>query len=142
MHYKIKTNGGEYEVHIRKVEGNMAHITVNDVDYDVEVEGLIVNPTRMSSKPTPRPAQTAPPVVVKPTAPKTSSQGVKTPLPGLLLDVCVKEGDNIKTGQELFVLEAMKMENSIQADRAGVVEKIYYAKGDTVLEGDVILDIK
>jgi len=142
MHYKIKTNGHEYEVHIRKVEGHTAHITVNDIDYDVEVEGLIVNPTRMGSKPLPRPVQTGAPVVVKPAVPKTNPMGVRTPLPGVLLDICVKEGDEVKTGQELYVLEAMKMENSIQADRSGVVEKIYYAKGDTVLEGDVILDIK
>ena len=139
MKYKIIINSVEYEVQIRKVEGNMAQLTVNDVDFDVEVERLAVNPTRMSDQPVKTiPAETA---AIKP----ENNQPVyelKSPLPGAILDICVKEGDSVKENQILLVLEAMKMENNIQAERAGVVEKIYRSKGDAVMEGDVILILR
>ncbi|MFA7201298.1 MAG: acetyl-CoA carboxylase biotin carboxyl carrier protein subunit, partial [Bacteroidales bacterium] len=57
------------------------------------------------------------------------------PLPGVILEVTVKEGDTVKSGQKLVVLEAMKMENNIEADRDGVVTSIKVSKGDSVLEG-------
>jgi glutaconyl-CoA decarboxylase len=67
---------------------------------------------------------------------------LKAPLPGTILDISVSEGDTVKIGQQLMVLEAMKMENCIQAEQGGVVEKIFRQKGDSVLESDVILLIK
>jgi len=137
MHYKIKTNGVEYEVHIHKVEGNMAQLTVNNVDFEVEVEGITVNPTRMSNKPEKViPAETA---AIKPQVSKSAANEFKSPLPGAILEVCVKVGDTIKAGQVLLILESMKMENNILADRDGTVEKINCVKGDAVLEGDVLL---
>jgi len=139
MKYKIKIKGAEYEVQIHKVDGNMAYLTVNDVEYEVEVERLAVNPTRMGDQPVKTiPAETA---TVKPTYNQPVYE-LKSPLPGTILDISVKEGDNVKEGQILLVLEAMKMENNIQAERNGVVEKILRAKGDAVMEGDVLLIIK
>ena len=139
MNYKIKINGAEYEVYIRKVEDKKAFVTVNNEDFEVEVEELIVNPTRMSSRMTPKPVQVAP--VVKPTATKYEHE-VKPPLPGVILDICVNEGDTVKKGQVLYVLEAMKMENNIESDFDGIVEKICRSNGEPVLENDVILVIK
>ena len=137
MHYKIKTNGVEYEVHIHKVEGNMAQLTVNNVDYEVEVEGITVNPTRMTNKPEKAiPAATA---AIKPQTSKSVANEFRSPLPGAILEVCVKTGDAVKAGQVLLILESMKMENNILAERDGTVEKVNCAKGDTVLEGDVLL---
>ena len=136
MHYKIKTKGVEYKVQIHKVEGNIAHLTVNDVDFEVEVEGVAVNPTRMTIEPDKKVSEET--AAIKPLSQQPSYE-LKSPLPGAIVDLCVKEGDTVAEGQVLFVLEAMKMENNIQAERAGVVEKIFYAKGDTVMEGDVIL---
>jgi biotin carboxyl carrier protein len=141
MNYKIKINGIEYEVHIRKVEDKKAFLTVNNEDFEVEVDGLIVNPASSSSKSTlQKPIQAIMPVV-KPTSPKFNSE-VRPPLPGVILDICVNEGDTVKKGQVLYVLEAMKMENNIESDFDGVVEKICRAKGEPVLENDVILVIK
>jgi len=139
MNYKITINGAEYEVHIHKVDGNKAYLTVNDVDVEAEVEGLVTNPTRVKPKPAAEEMQSATPVV-KPKA-EQSTYAMKSPLPGVILEVCVKEGDTVKVGQVMVVLEAMKMENSIQAEREGVVERINYGKGDSVLEGDVLLVI-
>jgi biotin carboxyl carrier protein len=142
MHYKIKTNGVEYEVHIQKVEGRTAHLTVNGVDFDVEVEGIKVNPTRMSNAPVKVTIPSDTPVVKPKASQPTSLYELKSPLPGAILEINVSVGETVKEGQVVLVLEAMKMENNIQAERGGIVEKIYRTKGDAVLEGDVILTIK
>lgn len=141
--YVIKIYGTEYAVKIKKVEGKTAQLTVNDVPYEVEVEGLTTNPTRMSTKTTiQQPVMQSEVPVTKPAPASGNAYPMKAPLPGVILEMAVKEGDTIKQGQLLLVLEAMKMENNIESDRAGVIEKINYHKGDSVLEGDVLLTIK
>ena len=64
-----------------------------------------------------------------------AGQAVTSPLPGVILEVCVKEGDAVKRGQTVMVLEAMKMENAIEATADGTVTAIKVGKGDSVLEG-------
>ena len=138
MKYLIKTNGVEYEVHIHKVDGNTAQLTVNDVEFEVEVERLAVNPTRTTTEPEKKiSAETA---AIKPTSSQVYE--LKSPLPGVIFEMYVKVGDTVSKDQVLLILEAMKMENNIQAEQAGVVEKIFYNNGDAVMEGDVILTIR
>jgi biotin carboxyl carrier protein len=127
---------------IRKVEGKMAQLTVNNVDFEVEVEGIKVNPTRMSNKPVSVMVPSQTPVVIPKSSQPASSYELKSPLPGAILEICVAEGETVKEGQVVLILEAMKMENNIQTERGGRIEKIFRAKGDSVLEGDVILTIK
>jgi biotin carboxyl carrier protein len=67
-----------------------------------------------------------------------SEKEVKAPLPGIIIDVFVSEGQKINVGDTLVVIEAMKMENEIPSEFSGTVEKIFVKKGDTV-EGDQIL---
>ena len=140
MIYKIKVNGTEYEVNIKKFEASTAQLTVNNVDFDVEIEGVVANPTRMTPKPAAKAIQSETPLA----KPKISNSGyeLKSPLPGVILEISVKAGDTVKAGQQVLVLEAMKMENGIHAERAGVVEKINCNAGDSVLEGDVLFSIK
>ena len=142
MNYKIRVNGADYEVHIRKVEGSKAFLTVNQIEFEVEVEGLATNPTRMSHNPEPQLTGPKVPIAQVGNLRTDSVYQLKSPLPGTILDMRVNEGDYIKPGQILFVLEAMKMENNIESDRVGVIEKIHHTNGDTVLEGDVVLIIK
>ncbi len=79
------------------------------------------------------------PVVARHAAP-SSAGAVKTPLPGVILSIDCKVGDVVKRGQKVAVLEAMKMENNINADREGKVIEIKVSKGDSVLEGaDIII---
>ena len=66
---------------------------------------------------------------------------IKSPLPGVILELFVKVGDVVKIGQRLLVLEAMKMENNIEADKAGKIVSISKNKGDSVMEGDVLIVI-
>ena len=75
-----------------------------------------------------------------PTSPKGAGF-IKSPLPGVILEVNVKEGDTVKVGTKLLMLEAMKMENNINADKDGVIKSIKVKAGVSVLEGEVLIEI-
>ncbi|MCL2561221.1 MAG: biotin/lipoyl-binding protein [Rikenellaceae bacterium] len=141
--YNFKIGGTEYSVYIKSVKNNVASLSVNGTEYEVEVEGIKTVPTRAVSKGIQQPpAMQSTEPVVKPTSHSGTATQLKSPLPGVILDVRVKEGDEVKAGQTVMILEAMKMENNIEADRDGVIERITARKGDPVLEGDVLLSIK
>ena len=142
--YKYKINGNLYNVVIGDIEENIAHVEVNGTHYTVEMEKKpkaapapkpVVRP---AAKPAAAPAA-AP--VAKPAAGGGKS-GVKSPLPGVILDIKVKEGDEVKKGQTIIILEAMKMENSINADKDGKVTAINVSKGESVLEGTDLVIIE
>ena len=67
---------------------------------------------------------------------------VEAPLPGRIIDICVKVGDEIKVGQTVAILEAMKMENSIPTNYAGKVKQILVAVGDAVPAGGVLVEVE
>ncbi|MBE6275832.1 MAG: biotin/lipoyl-binding protein [Bacteroides sp.] len=134
--YKYKINGNLYNVVIGDIEDNMAHVEVNGTHYTVEMEK---KPKQAVAVARPRPA--AAPAASKP-KPAASKSGVKSPLPGVILDIKVKEGDEVKKGQTIIILEAMKMENSINADRDGKVTSIKVSKGESVLEGTDLVIIE
>ena len=143
--YKYKINGNLYNVVIGDIEENIAHVEVNGTHYTVEMEKKpkaapapkpVVRP---AAKPAAAPAAAAP--VAKPAAGGAKS-GVKSPLPGVILDIKVNVGDEVKKGQTLIILEAMKMENSINADKDGKVTAINVSKGESVLEGTDLVIIE
>lgn len=142
--YRFKINGNEYNVAINSVDGTNASVTVNGTDYQVELENAPAAPvqTAPAVAPVTAPAQAAP---AAPAAPKPAASGagkaVTSPLPGVVIAVKVNVGDSVKAGQEVAVLEAMKMENSIEATQDGTVTAIHVAKGDSVLEGAAIVTI-
>ena len=143
--YKYKINGNLYNVVIGDIEENIAHVEVNGTHYTVEMEKKpkaapapkpVVRP---AAKPAATPAAAAP--VAKPAAGGAKS-GVKSPLPGVILDIKVNVGDEVKKGQTLIILEAMKMENSINADKDGKIAAINVSKGESVLEGTDLVIIE
>ena len=143
--YKYKINGNLYNVVIGDIEENIAHVEVNGTHYTVEMEKKpkaapapkpVVRP---AAKPAAAPAAAAP--VARPAAGGAKS-GVKSPLPGVILDIKVNVGDEVKKGQTLIILEAMKMENSINADKDGKIAAINVSKGESVLEGTDLVIIK
>ncbi len=85
---------------------------------------------------------TTQPAAPAPVQPKNNMTQVAAPLPGVIVGISVKPGDQVREGQELAVLEAMKMENSIEAPCAGTIQQISVSIGDTVSEGAVILTIE
>lgn len=143
--YKFKINGNDYNVAINSTNGNLADVTVNGVSYQVEMENAMPAAAPVQAAPAAAPvaAPQAAPVQAAAPAAKPAGEGkpVTSPLPGVIIEVSVKEGDTVAAGQKVAVLEAMKMENEIQADRAGVVTKINVSKGDSVLEGAAIVTI-
>lgn len=147
--YNLTINGTKYSVDINEIEDNKANIEVNGTPYTVELDMESV-PTMQKSQPkvvrvaapAPKPAPAAPTSV--PAAAPAASAGcaVKSPLPGTILDIFVNVGDSVKAGQRIILLEAMKMENNIDADRDGVVKEIRVRRSDSVMEGDVLLVIE
>ncbi len=142
--FKFTINGNQYETEVLNIEDNIAEIDVNGTKYYVEVNKdikpvktpkLVRTVAVPSTDNVPQVAKTS-----RPEAPKGAGS-VKSPLPGVILEVMVREGDMVKLGQKLLVLEAMKMENNIEADRPGKVLSILKHKGDAVMEGDVLLVI-
>lgn len=143
--YKFRINGNEYNVDINSVEGNIADVTVNGASYQVEMEN--------APAPIQKPAQASAAAVAstgsattttpapKAAAPAGAGKPVTSPLPGVIIEVSVKEGQTVKAGQKVAVLEAMKMENEIQAPADGTVTAILVNKGDSVLEGAEIVKI-
>ena len=139
--YKYTIEGNKYEVAINEVNDTTAKVTVNGAEYTVEWEKKPVEE---------KPVVKVKPAVAKPTAPTTpataapaaapvSGNAIKTPLPGVIIDVKVNVGDTVAKGQTVVVLEAMKMENNINADRDGKVTAIHVAKGDTVADGAILV---
>lgn len=141
--FKFKINGNEYTVHVANVEGNIAEVEVNGTPYKVELDKeLKQTKTPKLVRPEAVPATDSHPSVAKTTSPGSATSGsIKSPLPGVILDVHVKPGDMVKVGQRLLMLEAMKMENNIDSDKEGKVIDVKVRKGDSVLEGDVLIII-
>ena len=142
--YRFKINGNDYEVAINSVEGKNASVTVNGTAYQVELEEAPAAPVQApvaapAPAQSPAPAQASAPAA--PAAAAGSGKAVTSPLPGVIIAVKVNVGDKVKAGQEVAVLEAMKMENSIEATQDGTVTAINVAKGDSVLEGAPIVTI-
>ena len=142
--FKLTINGNQYDVDIVAVEDNIAEVDVNGTHYHVEVDKQI------QTTKTPKLVRStiAPSTDIVPSVAKTSSPAgakgvgtIKSPLPGIILQLCVNEGDVVKIGHKLIVLEAMKMENNINSDKEGRIVSIKVKKGDSVLEGDLLIEI-
>lgn len=134
--FKFKINDTDYSVDVNDVEGQEIKLNVNGIPYVVTLDKEVKKKPEPVSRPVSRNSE--------PAAPVQSSGAVSsivTPLPGTIIDVCVKVGDSVSEGQCVAILEAMKMENNIEAESAGVVTEVKVSKGDSVLEGDVLIVI-
>lgn len=154
--YNFRINGHDYQVDVNSVEGGIADVTVNGTDYKVELADAVPAPAQQAARPAPQatftaataPQATAPAAQTAQTAqtatasaPQGKGEVVTAPLPGVILDIKVKVGDAVKAGQTVAVLEAMKMENEIEATASGTVTAVNAGKGDSVLEGAAIITI-
>ena len=136
--YKYKINGNEYNVAVDNIEGNIAHIQVNGVAYDVELPeqpkaAPAVKRVAVSDAPKPAARKAAPAAA--------GGHVIESPLPGVIKEIFVKEGQQVKADDVVCILEAMKMGNEIHAGVDGVVKSIEVSKEDSVLEGNTIMVI-
>lgn len=152
--YNFRINGHDYQVDVNSVEGGIADVTVNGTDYKVELADAVPAPAQQAARPAPQATSTAAPApqatapaaqtaaqTATASAPQGKGEVVTAPLPGVILDIKVKVGDVVKAGQTVAVLEAMKMENEIEATASGTVTAVNAGKGDSVLEGAAIITI-
>ncbi len=140
--YSFSINGNKYEVDVKDMEDNIAFIEVNGTPYNVEIHE---DAKRMSTPKTPKLVRQE--VKNKPgeghIVQKEGAGGfvVEAPLPGSIFKLLVKDGDTVKRGDVLLVVEAMKMENNIMAEKDGVVQNIKVRQGDSVLQNDFLMVI-
>lgn len=148
--YKYIINGNEYSVNIETIEGNQASVTVNGKAYDVEIVGKEVKKAKPVVAPAPAaaaPKAAAPAPAAKPAAapaaaaPAGAGEAFKAPLPGTIVDIKATVGQQVNVGDVVLILEAMKMENEITAEKAGTITAITVNKGDTVMEGTTMFTI-
>lgn len=145
--YQYKVQGVDYDVEIVDVEGNIAKVSVNGIPFEVELKEPI-KASHMLKRPTVKPAApaAAAPVAAAPKAEKPAAAAgtgtkIKAPLPGTITEMKVKVGDTVKNGDTVVVLEAMKMQNNIEAECNGTVTSVLVNSGDTVMEGDTLITI-
>lgn len=143
--YQYKVQGVDYDVEIEDIDGNIAKVSVNGIPFEVEIKQPIKSahahhkpkaPARAASAPVP--AQPQAPVAPVPAAAGTK---VLAPLPGTITEIKVNVGDVVKNGDTVVILEAMKMQNNIEAECAGTITSVVVSKGDTVMEGAVLVTI-
>ena len=140
--YNFKIYGNKYAVEVGELDDNMIDVTVNGTPYKVELD-MELKPKTVKSvvkvAPAPKAEGAAPAQKVAPAAPAGGGGTLTSPLPGTVLDVFVRPGDAVKVGQRLLLLEDMKMENNIDADRDGVIKEVKVNKSDAVMEGQVLV---
>ena len=137
--YKFKIGGKEYNVTVNPKEGKLFDVTVNGATYEVESENAPV--AAPAPQPAAAPVQAAPAAAAPAAKPAGAGEKVPSPLPGVIIEISVKEGQQVKAGQKVAILEAMKMENEIPAPKDGTITEIHVHKGDTLQEGDPVVTI-
>ncbi len=136
--FKFRIHDNNYKVNILSHEDNKIELEVNGTSYSVKMKEEIKKtktPTlvRAASK---RPAE---PLKVNPSSEKTK---IVSPLPGTIFAMDIKVGDTIKEGDTLLILEAMKMENNIAAEKAGIISAIHVTVGQQVLQNDLLIELE
>ena len=140
--YKYTINGNKYEISVEGIEDNIAKVLVNGEEYKVEMEKepepekkkVVVKPV------TPQPAHATSSASASPKA--NANNAVKAPLPGVIVEVKVAVGDKVKIGDTVVVLEAMKMANNLDTEKAGTVTAVLVQPGESVMEDTPLVVIE
>lgn len=141
--YKFKLQGNTFEVKVLRRDDDGARVSVNGSEFNVEFipeEGVPTKTPRLERTTVIPDTVEKSPVSEKPGAAKGVGT-VKSPLPGNIFKLLVREGDKVKAGQTVLIMEAMKMENEIHCAVGGTVKELKVKEGQAVLEGDVLLVI-
>lgn len=144
--YKYTINGTQFDVTIDSINGSQAKVEVNGIPFEVTMHGSSLVEEDLPTVSTEGAAAPAAPAAEPAAAPAAkgaagSGTPVKAPLPGVVTKVLVQNGQAVKKGETVLVLEAMKMENNINAECDGAITGICVAPGDSVKEGTTLLTI-
>jgi len=136
--YKLIINGEKYEAQVLEYSGTHAKINVNGNDFMIEIEDdnrINIPKLALQEKAVPIAPSLSSGIDLK-------SGEVKAPLPGVIVSIKVKEGDQVKHGQTILVLEAMKMESEISAPVDGRIIRISVKERSLVQEGDLLFTLE
>ncbi len=140
--FKFTIHGNNYEVEILNIEDNIADIEVNGSHYQVEIHKEIKTPkTPKLIRKTVEPSQESDKTKTHKPSNKLTVGAIKAPLPGTILKIKKNVGDEVKVGDTILVMEAMKMENNINADKNGHVKALKVKVSDSVLEGEILAEV-
>ena len=152
MRYKIAVGDAKFDIQVGGIQAGAAEVSVNGKNFQVSIENYAeicagigsqeprkaTLPQRSGDRPVAR--------QVTPTATAMSSDltggAIVAPIPGLMLKINVKQGDTVKAGQVVAIMEAMKMENNITSSISGIVASIRAGEGSQVTTGEVIMVIE
>lgn len=148
--YKLLINGVKYEATVLEYSSSHAKISVNGYDHLINIEDDKQNKDPKLEgfeRSVPQPIQPiAHAVPAAPVAPKpVVSAGdniLRAPIPGVIIDVFVHEGQTVADGDVVLILEAMKMESDIHIFQSGRVKTVHVRKGDSVQEGDPLVELE
>jgi len=145
--YVLKIGETEYRASVLEINDHTAKISVDETVYDIVIKEFRLNgmkpvgqvkPARIDADPVPGSAAVRPPE----NRPPVSGDGIKSPMPGIVLGIHVKEGERITAGDKALTIEAMKMENEIKAPYDGIVGKIHAGVNESVTEDELLIELK
>jgi len=140
--FKFKIDSTDYTANVEEKEDGKLQVTVNGKAYEVEVAGHVAAAPKVQHiKPAAPAAAAAAPVAAAPKKASAGGNAITAPLPGTITSIEVKEGDQVKAGQTVIVMEAMKMANNITAEADGTVKAILVQQGAQVQSGDALVEI-
>ncbi len=139
--FKITIDGNDFDVTVDVTDHKKANVEVNGISYEVtyESKNSTVAPVARKNAVSTTPA--AQQVHVSAPAANNGGASIKAPLPGTISSINVKVGDQVKRGDVLIIMEAMKMENNIMADKDGQVKAIHVTPGQAVAQDDRLIDL-
>jgi len=137
--FKFNIRGNEYDVIVKYFEDGVAKVEVNGSPYQVEVE--------RSAQETKTPILVRKEIQNPKGAHKIKKAGsgstkITAPLPGNIMQLYIKEGDQVSKGDKRLMYEAMKMENLVNAEKDGTIKSVKVQSGDSVLQGDVLIEME
>ena len=149
--YSYTINGAAYDVRIDSIKNGVAKVNVNGLDFDVQIHGNLCEEDLTT--PSAQEAPLNPPSGDTNSATHTHAEAlpqggsgegapILAPLPGVITKILVSAGQKVKKGDTVLVLEAMKMENNIQAEHDGTVTAVCCKAGDSVMEGTTLVTIQ
>lgn len=139
MKMNVKIQDKAFEVEVGDIHARPIQVNVDGEDFEVWPEGSS-RPVSTPIPAAPQPAMAAAPLNAALKA--ASSNAVIAPIPGVIIEIKVNEGESVTRGQELCILEAMKMKNSIRAGHDGIINKIYISTGTQVQQGILLMDFR
>jgi len=145
--FKFSIDGTAYNVDVKTVEGNQVEIEVNGTPYSVELDQEVKTsktPILIRKEVQTKPNENRITQKAAPVSPysKPSANAIKSPLPGSITRIVTTVGATVKPGDVLLIMESMKMENNILAEKNGIIKSIAVAPGQAVLQDDVLMEME